>query len=306
MRESPQSLSDLVTNLMKSDLKEKVQSITPILGGDESTTFSVITDRAKRIIKFQPEKEYHRFVKEQWCIEQVAKVGIPQPSVLFMGRKESYAYIILSFIPGSPPIDSKEKNERIWNTLGAYAKRFHAISVSDFGHNMHRKGKFDGLWSEFLEYNIRSLSETDKLIQLNVINPKQSEGIRRKFEELKNISFDIGLCHGDLSLLNVLVCDDGAIYLYDWGQAEANIVPYFDVMGILENHPNSRNEMELFLSGYGINKSALPHLDVLWLLKRIDKLRWAIDMSPKDIPDFSSQVQTRLRSIDISSEQDIP
>lgn len=301
VQENTQPLSKLITNLMESDLKEKVQSITPILGGDESTTFSVVTNRAMRIVKLQPESEYHRFLKEQWCTEQVAEIGMPEPSVLSMGRKKGYAYIILSFIAGSPPNDSEEEKGRIWNILGAYGKRIHAVPVSNFGHNMYQKGVFDGSWLKFLEYNIRSLSETDKLIQLNVINSQQSERVRRKFVELKNIPFDIGLCHGDLSLLNVLVDRDGTVYLYDWGQAEANIVPYFDVIGILENHPNSRKELELFLKGYGMNESELPHLNVLWLLKRIDKLRWAIDRSPKDISDFASQVQARLRLIETNS-----
>ncbi|MEI8229934.1 MAG: aminoglycoside phosphotransferase family protein [Candidatus Peregrinibacteria bacterium] len=296
-------LSQLISNVIENDLKEQPRNIAPILGGDESKTFSVTTDRSVRIVKLQPENDYRRFSKEQWCLEQSSRAGIPGPTVLSVGKRAGMAYIILTLIPGTIPKNSEGEKERIWKHLGAYARRFHAIPVKGFGHNTNKPGVFeDSSWLRFLDDNIRSLTGTDKLIQLNVLNVKQSVSVRQKFEELRKISFTFGLCHGDLSLLNVLVGENGTVYLYDWGQAEANIVPYFDLIGILENHPKMADpELDLFLQGYGVDRATLAHLDVLWLLKRIDKLRWAIDKSPKDIKEFSSLVQIRLRLMGMNS-----
>lgn len=80
-----------------------------------------------------------------------------------------------------------------------------------------------------------------------------------------------------------------------WCLAQAaHIVPHFDLINLLmyHRHWNSPDAagLQAFLEGYGLTAAdtaaILPELESLLLLRAFDKLRWAIDRSPDDIPDF--------------------
>ncbi|WP_241158318.1 hypothetical protein [Cohnella candidum] len=46
------------------------------------------------------------FIKEKWCIEQTAAVGVPGPEVLSMGIVDETVYMIQAFIEGDNGVDS--------------------------------------------------------------------------------------------------------------------------------------------------------------------------------------------------------
>ncbi len=248
-------------------------------------------------------EDYH---KEKWCIERASEKGVPGPTVLGLGRSQGRAYMIETFVPGINGVKIKNKLQ-IWKQLGKYAKRIHSIEASGFGENLTNSKKkiFKGSWKKYLDYNIKSLTDTDKLITLNVITKDQSKVVKKIFQDIKRQKFIFGLNHGDISASNVLVDTSGTVSLLDWGCAEVHIIPHFDIMGILscmmEQRKPTDAEFSEFLKGYGMSQkrfASLRHeLNRLMLLIAFDKLRWAIDRNPIKIKEFSKKAKRILRRI---------
>src|SRR5258706_147239 len=148
----------------------------------------------------------------------------------------------------------------------------------------------------YLAYNIESLNPQDKLLELEALNVEQLKKVKALFEELLQKQFTFGLNHGDLSLKNVIVSPQDKVSLFDWGSAEAEIVPHHDFGEILKSSLKSSSpEFKSFLNGYGLSETEYKQLvgDIygLMLLRAIDKLRWAIDRNPTDIPAFVEKVK---------------
>jgi len=107
------------------------------------------------------------------------------------------------------------------------------------------------------------------------------------------------LCHGDLAPRNTAVAEDGRVFLLDWGCAQANVVPHFDVGEVLCSELSADSEeFAAFLDGYGMTRAAFEDqaLDrtAIMALCRADLLRWAIDRAPASIPDCASQLRRAL------------
>lgn len=306
MKQSDQTEEELIICITKDVLNEVVLTVTPILdNGEVNRIYTVETKNSKLIFRINDKNELSRFNKEQWCSEQASIVGIPCPSVLATGSKDSFAYMILSFIDGTEAKDHTQDYTHIWKTLGSYAQLFREIHTMGFGDRMIGPGIFeDPSWERYLNYNIQSLTSDDELIRLKVIDLNQSETIRRIFESLKELDLQFGLCHGDISLNNTMIGHDGKIYLLDWGCAEAHAIPYLDIICILENGFDMRSrEMAAFLSGYdsfNMSKQNLQLIYELALLRSIDKLRWAIEHKRNRMHIFIDRinsVMSKLKSV---------
>ncbi len=182
-------------------------------------------------------KEYKAledYQKEKWCIERSSEKGVFGPTVLNLGRSQGRAYLIETFVSGIN-VEKLKNKLQIWKQLGKYTKCIHSIKVFGFGENLTnpKKGIFKGSWRKYLDYNIKSLTNTDKLIALKVITKDQSRDVKKIFQDIKKQKFTFGLNHGDISASNVLVDKSGKVSLLDWGCAEVHIIPHFDIMGIL-------------------------------------------------------------------------
>ena len=110
---------------------------------------------------------------------------------------------------------------------------------------------------------------------------------------------DIGLVHGDLSLMNVIV-DTNTVILIDWGTAESHIVPHMEIIGILQNNLQEEDALfHSFLRGYGMSteefRDIKPDIESLAILQSTDKLRWAIEKKPDKIKEFSEKLQKLLK-----------
>lgn len=151
-------------------------------------------------------------------------------------------------------------------------------------------------WENFVAYNIQSLCPDDKLIELGVLNEEKSERVKKLFQELIKKQFNFGLNHGDISLKNIMISDENKVSIFDWGSAEAQIVPHHDIGVILEDSlKNNSPEFKSFLNGYGLSDKNYADMEEdlhsLMLLRAIDKLRWAIDKHEVDIPAFTTRVK---------------
>ncbi|MEV5026748.1 aminoglycoside phosphotransferase family protein [Paenibacillus sp. LPE1-1-1.1] len=297
-------------------LLEQVKTSYQIIGkGFVNQVCVVETVSHKVVVRMNDSGTYPSYVKEKWCIEQAAAFGIPGPEVLSIGIVDETAYMIQSFIDGDNGLDSTVLKSDVWRQLGKYAKLIHSIQVKGYGENLIDpvNGEFhspshagsDGSWLGYVQYNINSLTEYDRLIELGVITQMKSQRVRKLFENLKKETFRFGLIHGDFSLKNTIVNHTGQVILLDWGNAEVKTVPHGDIINlmqcqILDGDPTIE-ELKAFLDGYGISVEDLADMRHLLLLRAFDNLRWAIDRSPDQIESYAAIAKQVVGMIDLTN-----
>lgn len=263
--------------------------------------YLVETSDARIVIRLsKPHQEYKAFreyQKEEWCMRKAREAGIPVPGVLKVIQWSDRACMIQSYIEGLSPLSAEYPS--VWKTLGYYAKKIHAISVSGWGEHLKAEdGTFDESWDEHLRYNIASLGEGDAMIRMGILTETVSEEVRGLFRSLERKKFQFGLCHGDISLRNTLIDTKGTVCLLDWGCAKAEVVPHYEINEIIRRgEPDTL--LQSFLDGYGMGRKEYAgmkdDLDDLALLRDIDTLRWAIDKKPEEISNLTAKVRTVLK-----------
>ncbi|MGC5775056.1 phosphotransferase family protein [Paenibacillus pabuli] len=293
-------------------LLEQVKSSYPIIGkGFVNQVWVVETEGHKVVVRMNNKDNYPIFIKEKWCIEQAGAAGIPGPHTWSVGVKDETAYMIQTFVEGDNGLDSMVDPSDIWRRLGEYAKRIHSIQVNGFGEELTDpiQGTFhspphpgsDGSWQGYVQYNIDSMTEHDPLLELGVIKKRESEMVRQWFEQLKDVKFRFGLCHGDLSLKNTMVHPTGRLILLDWGSAEVTVVPYGDVIHLmrcqLRGEGPDTEELKAFSDGYGMSEEELDLARHVLLLKAFDTLRWAIDKRPEQVNDYAGSAKHALHMV---------
>ncbi len=276
--------------------------VIPIVGlGSVNAVFRVETPNDRCIIRLNPDRRISVFEKERWCMEQALNLGLPTSTVIAVGALPEAAFMVQTFVEGQNGRDYAGKTDFIWERLGNYSRLIHNVAVRGFGEDLAdaATGRFKDSWQRFVAYNISSLVPGDALIRLGVVTPRTSLVLRSRFERLLETPFAFGLNHGDLALRNTLIAPDGTVVLLDWGCAEAHIVPHFELielmrLGVAEYSP----DFAAFLYGYGLSaaeyREMLPDLRMLRALRAVDKLRWAIDRSPADIPEFAIRARQAI------------
>lgn len=287
-------------------LQEPVQTSYQISGKGFVNQVCVVEAASRKIVvRMNSADTYPVYMKEQWCILQAAAAGIPGPEVLSIGIAGDTAYMIQAFVEGDNGLDSKVPKSVIWRKLGEYARLIHSIPVKGYGENLtdHVHGSFhspahpgsDGSWQGYVQYNINSLTEKDRLIELGVIDEVQSQRARELFRKVQQETFRFGLIHGDISLKNTMIDPAGQVILLDWGNAEVRTVPHGDINGLMQGHLQDGvpawDEINTFLNGYGLHAEDLPDMNPMLLLKAFDNLRWAIDQRPDLIGTYAASAK---------------
>lgn len=297
--------NSIIKKIISKSVKQEIKKIKPILGKGDVNEISIIElDSKKVLLRINSKWDgLIEFKKEEWCINEAKKNGILCSNILEIGKYKKYSYMIYDFIEGKSGKEIKNKRE-IWTTIGKYAKLINSIKVKGFGLRFSPKeNQFTESWEKYIDYNIKSLNDEDKLIELKVYKKEELPKIKKYFFDLKQNKMNKGLVHNDLSLRNVVVDKKGRVFLIDWGCAEANFVPHGEFVEILgAGHMDlkvpTNEEIECFLKGYGISKRKFEILkkDIskFLLLVSFDKLRWAIDKSPKDIKEMIKIAKKRL------------
>ena len=102
--------------------------------GDCNVNYLVEDSKPKIVIKLsKPYREYKAFEeyqKEKWCIKKAQRLGILVPKILDVGKYDSKAYQIQTYIEGTPVANlsvasslSKDSKLKVWRKLGEYTKK---------------------------------------------------------------------------------------------------------------------------------------------------------------------------------------
>ena len=273
---------------LQEKIGEPIQSVAPILGGEVNQTFIVDTNTHRYAVRANGLDELPRFQKERWCIEKAIELGVKSSPVLDIGSFGNYAYMLLVFINGRRGDQLTSSTSNAWHALGRYARKIHSVGSSGFGEKLEdiQHGDQES-WQRYLEYNITRLNDADQLIHENILSTDQSKKLRVYFEELQKTKLQFGLSHGDISLHNTIVAEDG-VYLIDWGSAENHVVPHYDLGVMLTDSLMENSEdFKAVLEGYGFSMTDYDEIKEeiksLMLLIAVDKIRWAIDRKPASL-----------------------
>ena len=88
-------------------LHEEIKTSYQIIGkGIVNQVFVVETESRKVVVRMNDSAAFPSYVKEKWCIEQAAAIGIPGPEVLTIGVIDETAYMIQAFVEGDNGADS--------------------------------------------------------------------------------------------------------------------------------------------------------------------------------------------------------
>jgi aminoglycoside phosphotransferase (APT) family kinase protein len=274
---------------LQSKITEPIQSVMLLEGGEVNQVFLLSTASQKVVARIHGADELSRFEKEKWCMEQAAHVGVKGPLVLDVGSFEGHAYMIISYIEGTRADQPDVDTQKVWLATGQYAKKIHSIHTEGFGEKLSdiTDGSLDS-WRKYLAYNISSLNETDVLISRDIITPEQSGQLKTYFEELREADLQFGLSHGDMSLQNTIVDNEGDVNLIDWGSAESHVIPHYDLGVVLTDSLTEESDgFKALLEGYGLAitdyEGIRGQIKSLMLLVAIDKIRWAIDRASEQL-----------------------
>ena len=294
-----------IKKIISRTIKQKVIKIKPILGkGDVNEIFIIELENKKILLRMNSKEEgLMEFKKELWCVNKAKEKGVLGPNILHIGKYNDFSYMIYDFIEGKSGKEIKNKTE-VWSILGRYAHQINSIKVKGYGLRFSPKdNKFLESWKKYINYNLDSLNKADKLLKLGIYSEEQLPLIKKYFLSLNKKKFNFGLTHNDLSLRNVVIDETGKIFLIDWGCAEANIVPHSEFVeilgaGYMDLKIPTKEEINYFLKGYSITRKQFESLkkDIskFLLLVSFDKVRWAIDKSPKSIKQLSKIAKKRL------------
>jgi len=195
----------LIDKIVKKDLGEEVRSISEILTfGSVNNVYNVTTERGSYIIRINDaENKRLEFLKEEWCINAVTKIGIPSPCIIKNEIIDGYPYMIQEKIEGvNGSTCSKEVQLKIYNFLGECARKFNTIPDIDLPEL--KEAEFHENWQSKLDYNIQQLTASDSLLSNGIFNFNEHQKLKAALTSLKNMNFTMGLVHGDLSPRNVI------------------------------------------------------------------------------------------------------
>ncbi|MEZ0326059.1 MAG: phosphotransferase family protein [Fimbriimonas sp.] len=283
--------------------RELVQAIARSLGRDGGDTREIVgkgsvnrvfvaDDLVVRLNHDRsPESALAEYQKERWCSEQAGQV-IRVPKVLDLDMRDGRAYTVSEIIAG---VSSDERPEISWPILGRLLRAVHEIDgPADEAERQELFGESrtpGEHWEWQRELNTASLGSDDPLCRLGVYAAPELPVIRNAFERLREVRFQFGLCHGDVTPRNLILADDGEPALIDWGCASIEAVPASDLVQIrmlhlLQGKP-SEAEWEAFVAAYGPRAGdVLPLLPALLVLKSFDLVRWAVDRCPARVEEM--------------------
>jgi tRNA A-37 threonylcarbamoyl transferase component Bud32 len=297
-------------------LEQPLVEITPILGKGRINQIFLVQANSEDIVirlnAFLPTADaLEGYVKEQWCLEQAASIGVRGPSVLEIGQCEGQAYMIQSRVPGENAAEILRNKTSVWREIGRYSRLIHNIDlpVGERGQQKLPSGLCGPLcqatqssWLQQVQEGLDALSDAEDPLEGFVYAKSQKDDLIAKFEELKSLLFRSGLHHGDLTLKNVMVDQQGNVHLLDWGSALVHNAPYYDVSQMLKsqvetNDPDAEGVLA-FLSGYGLSSSEGEEMcsksAIFLLLRTFGKVRWAMGCKHPNAPRFASFAKTLL------------
>lgn len=187
----------------------------------------------------------------------------------------SFKAILYPYVEGQNATDKKLSNEQ-WIEFGATIKRFHSAPIPKTITSSIQKETFSPKWREsvttFLERIDDEIFEEPIAAQMALFLNSKSKEISKIVNRTENLAcllqtqpLDYILCHADIHGWNLLIDNEGALYVVDWdtlifSPKERDLM--FIGAGIGDSGRPPLEEETLFYEGYGstpINQAAIAY-----------------------------------------------
>lgn len=141
---------------------------------------------------------------------------LKRPSSNFATRKEGRGYLFIEYIPGQNLADLDVKEHNIVSRVAKIVEQLGQIQAPSEhgpGPTSHDQGPRGYLWGDDgVHKPFESITDLNDWINRRIILRKQNESVDCR-------SYPLVLCHMDLCRRNMILGEDGKIYLLDWGHA---------------------------------------------------------------------------------------
>ncbi|HBL83997.1 MAG: hypothetical protein A2Y17_05835 [Clostridiales bacterium GWF2_38_85] len=217
-------LYDKIKMVSEDVINTEILSICPFENITNNRVFKLTAHEKSYIFKIYnsgwPETGKLPFVSMKLDEQQ-----IPHAKIFIFNRENSYfpnGYLIEECLPGTTAdrlaLSTSETME-LFKKIAKLVSKVHKIKLTNYGYIG------DGIaeWTTFSEYVYDSFEDcTANLLSHKLISKKEYEKVRHELHYKLSIcdQFPAVLCHGDLSLKNVLVNQDD-ITLIDWDDAHS-------------------------------------------------------------------------------------
>jgi len=303
----PPGAETLAGELVRAHTHEQLENAVAIRGRgavNDVYTLTCVSGR-KLLLRMNAAGEVSRFVKERWCIHEAALAGVPTAEVLAVGEVGVRAYMLLTYLEGHSGDELASMDVLVlWRQLGVHARRIHEIVLAGFGEELtDMVGGVFGNWERYLQDNIDALRvNATQELPPGLLDADARKRLLKHLRVLTRLRPTFGLSHGDLSLDNVVVADDGGVAIIDWGCACAHIVPHYDFGVILDESAGANtDEFQALLRGYGMSAREFENIAdevlALQLLVAFDKARWAWMRSRSRLLAHTQKLQALLANV---------
>ena len=161
----------------------------------------VVYESDNRIVKvFNETKPAADVFNEALNLARINEAGIRSPHILEVSKAEDGWALATEKIPG---VTLAEKMEAEPDKADAYFEQFVDLQVEIHRHTAPMLNRMRDKYSRM----INSLTTIDATARYNLL------------ERLTGVKKEYAVCHGDFNPTNVIVSDDGQLYVCDWAHA---------------------------------------------------------------------------------------
>jgi len=186
---------------------------------------------------------------------------------------DHFTLMVYPFIKGQDGFSLNLSNDQ-WITLGKALKKIHNFHLPTSIKDQIKQESYSPKWREtvrsiYIHIDTQQIVTDETALKLLTFMQEHRKTILHlvhRAEQLEQIiqkqSSQLVLCHSDIHGGNVLLADDGAMYVVDWYQPimapkERDLM---FIGGGVGNIWNNLHEEELFYTGYGKTKINMPIL----------------------------------------------
>ena len=278
-----QSLSDQrIIDCLNTDYGIKVATLTSIpLGADMDASVYKAQSHDQQSYFIKLKRSHHHDIGAiiQLLLHDAGIQQIISPVKTKHGQTtqslDDYTLVVYPFIEGKDGFSRNLTNDQ-WVTLGKALRQVHEFHLPPLIKNQIKRESYSPKWREAVRSIYTHIDAEPRIpddIALKLLTfMKERRGIIQRLvdraeqlgKKIQQQSPEFVLCHSDIHGGNVLIANDGTLYIVDWDQPI--IAPKErDLMfigGGIANVWNNPHEEELFYKGYGkteINREILAY-----------------------------------------------
>lgn len=267
-------------------------SLTRLTGGVVNQVFRVGTPRCSLVVRTNSDC-LDVFRKEEWAMRQAEERGVNVPSVFFVGERRGLCYMVMSDIRGQTLDKFDGDRQSALVELGRQIRLINSVAVDGFGFGFDRAQKrFTSTWHEVVQHEQEWIFGS-KAMLLPVLGQAGLAECRTFLAPMYDWNLSPRLCHGDINPGNVIVADDGRVFIIDWTLSKGGPAALYDLSTLSVS--DRAEEFAAVCRGWGISdterEAMLSDLHRVALTDVLRAAAWAYSVNHPELARFQLDVR---------------